>query len=165
MIQRVSTPDDKRELYQSPLPNIEDFDSISGPIVLINLHFKPRFKLLGFGDEDEIQTILIPNKVRSKIVGVFEYWIRDDQYGVMSNNELISLVDSALSFMDNNIKVVVNCAQGASRSTYIVLAILMKMYYTSYRDTLDYLKSIRPSICPNSYFKDHLISMEDRLLW
>ncbi|KAI1301278.1 Dual specificity protein phosphatase 14 [Halotydeus destructor] len=73
------------------------------------------------------------------------------------------VVDKMHLLVSHNIKVLVHCVAGVSRSASFVLAYLVKWHQLSLRDAYKFLHSKRPIVRPNSSFFKQLIEYERKL--
>jgi protein-tyrosine phosphatase len=71
-----------------------------------------------------------------------------------------SIIDTIHEFISKNIKCIVHCQMGVSRSVSIVMAYLMKYENKSYYDSLHYVKKCRKCASPNPGFVKQLIEFE-----
>ncbi|KAM3131534.1 hypothetical protein pb186bvf_016318 [Paramecium bursaria] len=68
------------------------------------------------------------------------------------------------SRMDKKQNILVHCMAGKSRSATIVLAYLIYSQKWSLQESLIYLKSVRPMVCPNPGFIRQLLQYEKSVL-
>jgi atypical dual specificity phosphatase len=55
-----------------------------------------------------------------------------------------------------NSNVLIHCLAGMSRSVTIVIAYIMSVTPLTLEETLNLVKSVRPTVCPNSGFRKQL---------
>ncbi|CAF1004711.1 unnamed protein product, partial [Brachionus calyciflorus] len=75
--------------------------------------------------------------------------------------EAFELIDDARR---TNGKILVHCAMGISRSATIVIAYIMNRYDMTLRSALDFVRSKRPIVQPNSLFLKLLLDYEKELI-
>lgn len=69
------------------------------------------------------------------------------------------MFDKVISFIDEvEGPVLVHCHMGVSRSAAFVIAYIAKKFDLSLKESRQWVKDIRPSICPNSTFQRDLIT-------
>lgn len=69
-------------------------------------------------------------------------------------------IETALS---NNKRIYIHCEKGISRSATIVIAYLMKKNSWRFESALNYVKTKKPNIAPNSSFVKYLQTFEHNL--
>lgn len=74
------------------------------------------------------------------------------------------IYDNINDGLKNNEKIYIHCHMGISRSPTIVIAYLMKKNTWSRDQALNYVKSKKPDIAPNSSFMKYLAAFEEELL-
>ena len=76
----------------------------------------------------------------------------DDIY----DSNIIKYFKECINFIEGKEKVLVHCAAGVSRSSTIVIAYIMWKNKKNLIDAINFVKSKRPEIFPNSGFIDQL---------
>ena len=79
------------------------------------------------------------------------------------DSNIIKYFKECINFIEGKEKVLVHCAAGISRSSTIVIAYIMWKNKESLNDAINFVKSKRPAIFPNSGFIDQL-KIFDKLL-
>lgn len=70
---------------------------------------------------------------------------------------------TVIAYLERGVNVYIHCAAGVSRSSYLTLAVLMRVTGEPLEDCLARLRSQRPAANPNSGFHAHLERAEGRL--
>ena|SRR5581483_2298797 len=73
------------------------------------------------------------------------------------------IYDDIETALNNNKKVYIHCQMGISRSPTIVIAYLMKKHKWTRDKSLNYVKSKRPIIAPNTSFMKYLAAFEEEI--
>jgi protein-tyrosine phosphatase len=105
-------------------------------------------------------------EVINKFHDAFEYkkYMWDDSYDQKIYDDLDSAVDLIHQNITQKKNVLVHCYAGKSRSGSIIVAYLIKYHNKSFKDALNFAKSKRPVISPNSFFCEQLIKYSDKLI-
>jgi predicted protein tyrosine phosphatase len=83
--------------------------------------------------------------------------------GPLPYAELEAATETVVAYLERGVNVYIHCAWGLSRSSYLTLAVLMRVTGQTLADCLTLLRSQRPAANPNSGFLAHLAAVEDRL--
>lgn len=115
--------------------------------------------VLNLAAELPVNNLLISRNIRVKHIKAFDtmdYHIRND-------------FDTSFNFIDrardSGGKVLVCCVMGVSRSSTIIIGYLMSRYRLPFQSAYNHVRSIRPQIRPNRYFKHQLLNLEQELLY
>lgn len=82
------------------------------------------------------------------------------------SEEIAAHFDKAIDFISESVKnghgVLIHCVYGISRSSTLMCAYLMRKHAMSQRNAIEYVKSKRPQVDPNSGFLLQLATYEKR---
>ena len=178
----VNSFENKQSNYQEPVQIKKQLDT-TAPIDATQIC---NFLWLGNLDNAQDTNFLVKNNI-THIINISTY---DYENGlppqVNPNNYLhIKILDSdtadlrahldvSMKFLkrarilweDSNSKYgscLVHCQAGISRSSSLVIAFMMNHRHMGWRRSYDYVKSRRPSICPNMNFNGQLLEYEKEL--
>lgn len=103
----------------------------------------------------------VPNKFTDKPQIKYKRLDLHDNPSQCLDNDML---EGAFAFINNalvrNLKVLIHCQAGRSRSVAIVLAYLIKHKSMTLNDAYMYVKDRRPCICPNLGFMGSLFAYE-----
>lgn len=106
-----------------------------------------------------VTNVLLNRNIRVKTIRAvdsMDYYIRNDF------ESAFSYIDKA---RDSGRKILVNCVMGVSRSATICIGYIMSRYRVSYQSAYDHVRSIRPQIRPNRYFRQQLLNFDQELMY
>lgn len=112
-------------------------------------------------DIGEVNESLIDHTM---VAAVFSVWIQDSPDAVLPDHELILWTDTVLLWLSHGYNVLIHCAAGVSRSSYLDCAVQMRGRHVSFDDALAYIKASRPQANPNSGFVEQLRRLEPELM-
>lgn len=98
------------------------------------------------------------------ISAVFSVWINDSPDAVLPDHELILWADTILLWLSRGYNLVIHCAAGVSRSTYMDCAVQMRGRHMTFDEALAYIRVSRPQAGPNQGFIDQLRRLEPELM-
>lgn len=82
--------------------------------------------------------------------------LRDEPDGCLPDAMLFAVTRTLAGWLQAPAGVAVHCQAGVSRSSYLVLALLMARWGSSYPEALAWLRARRPEASPNSGFSAQL---------
>ena len=115
--------------------------TLPGPLVIVALNI---------GDQDE-RWINHRN-----IHGLFSVGMRDLPEDRLPDSVLLSFAYACLQLLNQNINIVIHCAEGLSRSTYLNVTIHCLSNGWSAKQSLEYIRQSRPLATMNPGFMDQL---------
>lgn len=91
------------------------------------------------------------------------YFPLDDEVTLNEKNTrqyINKITNKLIETTMNNGSILIHCNMGISRSSTILVRYLQIIHNLSYKQAIDYLKSIRPVVRPNNLFKRILIKQD-----
>lgn len=122
---------------------------LPGPLVIVNMQS-------GFVDCGWIDQV--------NVWATLEVQIKDFEDAVLPDLVYLALVESCVSFLRSGVNLYVHCAMGASRSSYLTLGILMRLFGLRAWEARGILRGRRELAAPNNGFVQHLDDLEGELL-
>lgn len=95
----------------------------------------------------------------TNVEGVLAVWIDDAPDACLSDNVLMSLAHTIVTWLHTGGNVYIHCAAGISRASYMDIAVHCIANHWSYQQAYDEIKAQRPIIDPNQGFKNQLIRL------
>lgn len=87
---------------------------------------------------------------------------KDDKgiYATLPEVQLLTLVDCVIRYLAAGVNVIIHCAEGKSRSSYLNVAVHMRVMRYSYDQALGYIRHQHPIAQPNPGFEAQLRRLE-----
>ena len=93
-------------------------------------------------------------------IDIYNYLINDDILQILDIEDLRNIFKEVRKHLDNESSVLVHCAQGKSRSTTVLAAVLCFMTNQTISEILNFIKSKRSMADPNINFRKQLKDFE-----
>lgn len=98
------------------------------------------------------------------VSAVFSVWIEDRPDATLPDHELIAWVDTVILWLSHGYNVLIHCAAGVSRSSYLDAAVQMRARKMTFDQALAFIRKYRPQANPNTGFTAHLQQIESELM-
>ena len=97
------------------------------------------------------------------IIGVLALGMDDAPDTILPNNEYLAAVETVIGYLRSGFNVLIHCGMGISRSSYLILGVLIRHWHMPYDQAIAHLQIRRPVAAPNAGFAEHVRSLEGQL--